>query len=470
MSSDYPEKPILLIDDEPDFLQSLSLLLRLQNGLSNLVECCDSRQVETLLAERSYSLVITDLTMPYVSGEAVLEHIAKKYPDLPVIILTGMNQIEQAVKCIQAGAFDYFVKTSEAERLVAGVVRALKTAELQQECFRLKQTVLSIDLLNPTVFSEIATADAKMHALFRYLEAIAISPEPVLITGESGVGKELVAKALQRLVKPEKPWVAINVAGVDDTVFSDTLFGHLRGAFTGAEKSRAGMIEQARGGVLFLDEIGDLSPDSQVKLLRLLQEGEYFPLGSDKPKYSNARIVVATNHDLKQRQDEGLFRKDLYYRLLAHHVHVPPLRERKSDIPLLLDQFLTEAAEKLQKKKPTPPDELNTLLSLYSFPGNVRELRAMVFNAVSLHKSKMLSMDSFRQAIDIDSTPTGSDGTVDSVEPLLTFHTNLPNLKLASGLLVEEAMRRTKGNQALAAKLLGISPPSLSARLKKLRS
>ncbi len=228
------------------------------------------------------------------------------------------------------------------------------------------------------------------------------------------------------------------------------------------------MIEQAQNGTLFLDEIGDLSRESQVKLLRLLQEGEYQPLGSDRPKRSNARIVVATNQDLQQLQQEGRFRKDLYYRLRAHQVEIPPLRERKEDLPLLLDSFLEEAAAELNKKKPTPPPELATLLSLYAFPGNVRELRAMVFDAVSLHKAKKMSMSSFEKAMGLDVKQRFIAGEGTAVEKL-TFHEQLPTLKEGAELLVREAMRRTDGNQSMAAKLLGITQPSLSSRLKKMK-
>ena len=470
MSVLFPDQPVLLVDDEKAFLRSLSRMLWLRAGITNTVECSDSREVEALLAKRNFSLIISDMRMPHLSGESLLEAVNRDYPDLPVIILTGMDLVEQAVRCMKAGASDYFVKPVEVERLAAAVLRALKTAELKQTCARLKNSLLTDVLEQPEIFTPIVTADGKMLAIFKYLEAIATSPESVLITGESGVGKELIAKAIHALTRPDGPWVAVNVAGVDDTVFSDTLFGHLRGAFTGAKNFRAGMIDQAKGGVLFLDEIGDLSAESQVKLLRFLQSGEYFPLGSDRPKQANVRIVVATNQDLGQLQGRGKFRKDLYYRLNTHHVHLPPLRERQEDIPLLLDYFLGEAAEKMQKRKPTPPSELSTLLSLYPFPGNIRELRAMVFNAVSLHQSRKLSMASFRKAIGMDGSAANDADAVTSGTPLLTFHEELPNLKLAANLLVEEAMQRSRGNQALAAKLLGISPPSLSARLKKLRA
>jgi transcriptional regulator with PAS, ATPase and Fis domain len=193
--------------------------------------------------------------------------------------------------------------------------------------------------------------------------------------------------------------VALNVAGLDDTMFSDTLFGHKKGAFTGADQARDGMIACAGKGTLFLDEIGDLNESSQIKLLRLLQEHEYYPVGSDSFRKSDARIVLATNHDLQKLIATGKFRNDLYYRLCAHQIHIPPLRERLDDIPMLLDHFLDSAAKELNKKKPTPPGELVTLLTLYSFPGNVRELEAMVFDAVARHTSGILSMESFRKVI-----------------------------------------------------------------------
>lgn len=470
MAGLYPEQPILLVDDEPAFLQSLSLTLKRLAGLTNLVQCSDSRQVPDLLAQQDFSLAIFDMMMPHLSGEQLLAQVVANYPQLPVIILTGMNQVDLAVNCIKAGAFDYFVKTGEAERLAAGIKRALKQTELQQECARLRQSVITGGLEHPEAFSEIITVDKQMKTLFGYIEAVSVSREPLLITGESGVGKELIAQAVHQLGRPSGPWVAVNAAGLDDNIFSDTLFGHTKGAFTGADQVRSGMVERAQNGTLFLDEIGDLTLESQVKLLRLLQEGEYQPLGSDRPKHTNARIVVATNQDLLQRQAEGTFRKDLYYRLRAHHVEIPPLRERKSDLPLLVDYFLEESARALQKKKPTPPPELLTLLSLYAFPGNIRELRAMVFDAVSQHKSKKLSMSSFEKAIGLEANKLPTSHLNVESSQLLHFNPQLPTLKEAATLLVREAMRRTEGNQSMAAKLLGITQPSLSSRLKKIDS
>ena len=252
-------------------------------------------------------------------------------------------------------------------------------------------------------------------------------------------------------------------------MFADTLFGHRKGAFTGADQSRSGLVEQASGGTLFLDEIGDLSPTSQVKLLRLLQEGEYLPLGSDVGKRSDARVMVATNQDIQALQEAGKFRKDLYYRLCCHQIHIPPLRERREDLPILLDHFLEKASETLGKNKPTPPRELFTLLSTYRFPGNIRELQSIILDAVSSHKSGKLSMEGFKSYIrqkqptlDID-----SKHLLQGEKLMVSFSEQLPTLKQTEQLLISEAMKRARRNQAIAAQLLGITRQALNKRLKQ---
>jgi DNA-binding NtrC family response regulator len=464
----YPLDPVLLVDDEPAWLRSLTILLERTLGINNVLTVQDSREVPAVLASLRVSLVLLDITMPYSSGEEVLSGIIENFPETPVIIHTGRNEVDIAVRCMKMGAFDYFVKTVEQERLVGGIRRALAMSELKEENRRLKQGLISQELKFPEAFSAVVTANAEMQAAFRYVEAIAGSREPVLITGESGVGKDLIARAIHRLCTPEGPWQAVNVAGLDDNVFSDTLFGHVKGAFTGADQSRSGLIEQAGGGVLFLDEIGDLSPASQVKLLRLLQDGDYFPLGSDRPRKMNVRVVAATNQELETKVASGAFRIDLYYRLKAHHVHLLPLRERRDDIPLLLDHFLEEAAGCLGKQKPTVPAAIFDLLGTYHFPGNVRELRAMIYDAVSQHNSGMLALHRFDKAIGGQLPPSAAppDANAPGGE-LLSFSARLPTLKQAGDLLVREAMRRANGNQTQAAKLLGISRPALIKRLQK---
>jgi len=258
--------------------------------------------------------------------------------------------------------------------------------------------------------------------------------------------------------------VCVNVAGLDDNLFSDTLFGHKKGAFTGAEQARKGMIERASGGILFLDEIGDLNLASQVKLLRLLQEGEYYPVGSDTPKRINARIIAATHQNLLTKKENGEFRNDLYYRLKIHHVNIPPLRERKQDIALLLEHFLTLAAQEFNKPVASIPKELLILLENYAFPGNIRELRAMAFDAMSTHQSGALSMKAFES---VRSAVPKLDMQAQLAKPLFESTSTLPTLKQAAELLVAEAMKRSNSNQSMAAQLLGISQPALSKRLKK---
>jgi DNA-binding NtrC family response regulator len=466
----YPEFGVLLVDNETSFLRSLSITLARSSGITHVHLCEDSRKVMEILQSKPIGLVLLDLTMPYISGQQLLTMITEQYPDISVVIISGLNQVESAVQCLQKGAFDYFVKTTEEGRLMEGIKRAIRMQEMKRENQALGERILNNSLENPEVFEPIISRSKQMRAIFQYLESVAPSSQPLLICGESGTGKELLARAAHQLSNRSGPLVSVNVAGLDDNVFADTLFGHQRGAFTGAERSRPGLIEEAAGGTLFLDEIGDLSMASQVKLLRLLQEGEYYPLGSDRPKRIRARIIVATHQELQQRQNEGSFRRDLYYRLCTHQIKILPLRQRKEDLPLLLDHFLAQAAVELNKPLPAYPPELSLLLSNYHFPGNIRELRALIFDAVSRHRSHLLSMTVFRDVIgksDINSLNSMSH----SNDSLASFNPQgpLPTLAQIDSLLVEEALRRADNNQSLAARLLGISQPALSKRLKKSR-
>jgi DNA-binding NtrC family response regulator len=315
-------------------------------------------------------------------------------------------------------------------------------------------------------FAEIITNNKEMLAIFLYIESIAQTSQPVLITGETGVGKELISRSIHSLSGLKGRFMAVNVAGFDDNLFSDTLFGHIKGAFTGADKVRKGLVEKTSGGTLFLDEIGGLSHVSQAKLLRLLEERDYLPLGHDEPKKMDVRIVAATNEDLWVLQMAGKFRKDLNFRLRVHHIHVPPLRERIEDVPLLVDHFLGEAARTLKKKKPTLHKKLFKLLGTYSFPGNIRELQTMVFDALSRHKTGILSPEVFEfhiareQKYRIVSTEVELDET-----SILTFPRKLPSINQAIHLLVAEAIKRADGNLTIAAGMLGISLEEMDIHL-----
>lgn len=463
-----PQSPILVVDDEEHAIKSFELTLR-SGGFNNVVPCPDSLKVNELLEQGEFELILLDLVMPERSGEEILSDVVKRFPEIPVIMVTGTNEVETAVRCMQKGAFDYVLKPVEKERLLPSIHRALEVRHLRRENAELARRFFSEDLDQPEIFSGIITRSRKMMAVFRYCEAIAAGRHPILITGETGSGKELVAEALHKIGGGSGEFVAVNVAGLDDTMFSDTLFGHLRGAFTGAAQVRSGQIEMAAGGTLFLDEIGDLGLTSQVKLLRLLDQHEYFPLGSDVAKLTDARFVFATNTDLFSLTREGKFREDLLYRLRTHHVQLPPLRERLDDIPLLLAYFIDEAAREFGKIPPSYTQGIVAMLQNYHFPGNVRELKSLVFDAVSRGESNTLSMRSFEDAIQAGrTTPVSSiRRQAPSGASWLTELEQLPTIKEATETLIQEALNRANNNQRVAAMTLGITPQALNQRLKR---
>ena len=467
----YPVNPILLVDDEEHFLLSAELTLS-SNGIKSIETCKDSTLVLNLLKKKKYSLVVLDINMPHLSGLDLLPAIINKHPDIPVIVITAINDVDSAVFCMKEGASDYVVKPVDDTRLVTSIRRVLELTEIRSENEMLKQSLLRSNIENPEIFNEIITNSTSIESIFRYIEAIAKTTLPVLIIGETGTGKELFAQAIHKASGRKGELVTVNVAGVDDNLFSDTLFGHKKGAFTGAETERKGLIEKAESGTIFLDEIGDLSIETQVKLLRLLQDGNYYPLGSDLAKLSNARVIVATNRDIKTMQAENTFRQDLYYRLKSHQIIIPPLRERKNDIPYLIDHFINKAVNQLGKKRPSVPKELYVLLNNYNFPGNIRELEGIIFDAISLHKSGILSLELIKRRIadQAETTNHKTDNfkiTYDDESDLIRFPGRFPTLKETEYSLIEEALKRAEGNQTIAADLLGISRRALNNRLKR---
>lgn len=459
-------RSVLLVDDDPQTLYICKSIL--QNAdFENIFTIEDSREVLSFLEKQPVAIVILDLKMPFLSGQELLAIIAKEYPEITVIIMSAGDEVDTVVDCMQIGAIDYLLKPVNPTRLVSSLKRGFEFCSLKHETYNLKKQLLADDMENVSAFAAIITRNKKMRSIFRYIEAIALSREPVLITGETGAGKELIARAVHEVSGRKGDFVAVNVAGLDDTMFSDALFGHSKGAFTGADSSRTGFIAKAQGGTLFLDEIGDLQELSQVKLLRLLQEKAYYPLGSDVSTKTDCRVVCATNKNLKKLIAEKTFRKDFYYRLLAHKIHIPSLQERKEDLPLLLDTFLAEAGKDMKKKKPVPPPELLTLLSTYHFPGNIRELRAMVFDAVSRHKSGRLPLESFKTIIGEEQANTGAADFIPEENVIFPFDNEgrFPTLKECEQYLIREAMQQAAGNQGIAATLLGISRQALNRRI-----
>jgi DNA-binding NtrC family response regulator len=461
------KKPlVLLVDDEERILLSYSFILK-SAGIDNIASLDDPRKVMTFLSQYPVAVVVLDLDMPFISGKELLDLIKKEYPEIPAIMATATNEVDTAVDCMQAGASDYLVKPIEKNRLISSITKMLELKQLENEVSALKDSLLSPELKNEEPFSHFVTCSKSMMSIFKYIEAIADSPFPVLILGETGVGKELIAKSIHLASSKSRNLVVVNVSGLDDTLFTDTLFGHTKGAFTGAAASREGLITQAEGGTLFLDEIGDLSAPSQVKLLRLIQEKEYYPLGSDLAKKTDCRIVAATNRDIKTRVGSEQFRKDLYYRFLAHQISIPPLRDRREDIQVLLNFFLKQAALDLHKKVPSYPPELVSLLKSHHFPGNARELQALVYDALSRFESGILPMSSFRVLMDMDkAAPTQENGKSNDIE-LTQYLDGFPTLDQAEDYLINRALQQTDGNQGIAASMLGISRQALNKRLQR---
>ncbi len=450
------ERPIFIVDDEPGILVAVDTTLRMA-GFTNVVTINDSRDVIRQMERRIPRLILLDLNMPHINGGRLLQIIRKTWPRIPVIVLTGAIDVDTAVRCMKIGALDYVVKPVEEVRLLAAVNLALDYENFTADKKGLPKDLFS-QIKNPEAFRHIITQDKKMHSIFHYVEAIGPSSQPVMIFGETGVGKELICQSIHSLSQRRGKLVKVNVAGLDDNVFSDTLFGHVAGAFTGADKARPGLIEQAAAGTLFLDEIGDLALSSQVKLLRLLQEGEYLPLGSDRTRKSDVRILASTNLDIWALEKKGKFRKDLIYRLSTHTLTLPPLRERLLDLPLLLDRFACQAAIELDKPIPDIPKNLIELMETYPFKGNIRELKSMIHDAISRYKRGRFTPDLFK-GLAPNSKPSGNEILPD-----------LPTLKQASRGLVEKALKQTRGNQSAAAKILGISQQALSKRIQKLKS
>ncbi len=469
----YPENAVLVVDDDPEILRSFTMALRM-NNIENVTACEDGSRVLPLLREKAFQVCLLDLMMPGITGEDLLRGIRRECPDIIIIVVTGVNEVDTAVRCMKEGAFDYMVKPVEKNRLVSGVRRAFEIHELQSENRLLKERMLSGTLSDPEAFSGIVTQNRVMHSIFQYAEAIAPSRQPILVTGETGVGKELMIQAIYNLGGSDKPLVSANVAGIDEHVFSDTLFGHVKGAFTGADQKRPGLVEKAGGGILHLDEIGDLNHEAQVKLLRLLEESEYFPLGSDTPRVANVRVVVSTNRDIETLKGSERFRKDLFYRLRTHHIHIPPLRERADDIPLLLDHFIEEAGRSMNREPlPGRTPEVVQLLANCSFPGNVRELKSAVHDAVSRCTGDRLTLSDFQNVAGragsvVPQNPVrpaaGGDGAISDGLP---DESVIPTIEEATARLIDRALERAGNNKSLAARMLGISRQRLLRHLKK---
>ncbi len=456
---------IVLVDDEQAELDAYRFLLQ-SMGVSQITAFNDSRQVLPALATISSPIVFLDLNMPHLSGQELLAAIKERLPQVPVIVCTANSEIETAVECLKLGAHDYLVKPISFNTFGSALRNALEIGYLRKEVLSLKGLSFNGRSSENPAFAGIITRSPALTGIFQYIEDLAASRQPALILGETGCGKELLAKAIHIVSGVPGEFVAVDVSGLDDTLFADTLFGHIRGAFTGASGGRSGLLERAGEGTIFLDEIGDLSEVSQVKLLRLLQEGIYYPLGADAPKQSRARVVAATNLDLAKLAGPGGFRRDLYYRLSTHLIKVPPLRERREDIPLLVNHLVAEAAAGMRKATPEVSLAALELLMRHPFPGNIRELRTYLFDAVARCGGREISEALLAQRITGDGavTPAPASG---AGEPLTRLFGRFPTLEELADFAVAQALTTAGNNQSQAARLLGISKQALHKRLKK---
>lgn len=412
------------------------------------------------LANHSYDLVLTDLMMPDLDGIGVLEHVGGKYPSTKCIILTGYATIKSSVEAIKKGAFDYITKPIASAELLLVVEKAFKFKALEEENIRLKR-----ELKKRYSHTNIIGIGKAMQNIFDLIEKVADTDVTVLIQGQSGTGKELIARAIHyESGRSDKPLVVINCGAIPEALLESELFGHEKGAFTGAHNSRIGRFEMANGGTIFLDEIGEMSPALQVKLLRVLQERQFERVGGTKTIHVDIRIVAATNKNLTTAINNNTFREDLYYRLNVILIKAPPLKQRRSDIPLLVNHFL----KKFQKKEREnitgfSPDAMNAMLE-YGWPGNVRELENVIRQLIVLCENQIVGFEDIPEHIQqTEISVTGSEAA-----PFLEEGISLDNaVKVYERKLIIEAMEKSNGIKAKAAKLLNIKRTTLVEKMKK---
>lgn len=441
-------KQILLIDDDVSLRRVTEF--NLQEAGYQVITAANGTEGVALFRRHRPALVITDVQMPEMDGYAVLEAILQLEPQTLVIIVTAFSSVENAVGAMKSGAYDYLTKPFSREQLSLTVAKAFEFGSLRQENTRLK------DALSATLDREQIIGESRgMQLLLQRVEKVAASQASVMISGESGTGKEVIAKALHRgSERCDGPFIAVNCAAIPKDLIESELFGHLKGSFTGAIKDRKGKFSLADGGTLFLDEIGDLPIDLQPKLLRALQEQSFEPVGGTTERV-DVRVVAATNRDLEESMLNGEFREDLYYRLAVVPMELPPLRERKEDIPLLLDFFLCKQQAGVGVRFSS---EVVEHLRSYSWPGNVRELENVVEQMLILRQGDVLELSDLPQRIGRSAVRSGG---------VLNLPDGGYSLEALEQEAVEEALRRCDGNKTKAAAFLRIPRHTLLYRLEK---
>lgn len=466
-------KSVLIVDDDPTQRRLLQAVIEKQGFRAETAE--SGEHALDRIASGGVDVMLLDLIMPGMDGMETLEAVQHKNPDLPVIVLTASGGIETVVAAMRGGAADFFVKPASPERITVSIRNALKVQNLSGEVKRLTKKVEG-----RLGFSDMIAGAPAMQQVVRLGERAAQSDIPILVTGESGVGKELVAQSIMAASKRAgEPFVAVNCGAIPENLVESTLFGHEKGAFTGAVGKHAGKFQEADGGTLFLDEIGELPLDMQVKLLRALQEGEVDPVGSKRPVKVNVRIISATNRDLAEQVAEGQFREDLFYRLNVFPIEVPSLKERKEDVPALVRHFIGRFNAQEDKSILDAAPETHALLASYDWPGNVRQLENSVFRAVVLADSDTLKPEDFPQisgltpSIEAGGHVSGADVLAEVVSSIaapveiMDDGGHLRSLEDIERDLIEFAIENYAGRMSEVARRLGVGRSTLYRKVRE---
>jgi two-component system response regulator PilR (NtrC family) len=445
---------ILVVDDEKHQRDILQMILD-SEGYETTV-AGNGRQALQAVRGQAFDLALTDLKMPDLNGIALLTELLKAQPGICVILMTAHGSIDTAVDAMRKGAFDYLTKPLEREQLLLALGRAMERTHLVRE-----NRLLQEQLRDRFRIDNIIGGHGSMQDVFRLVHKVASSNTTVIIYGESGTGKELVARALhQHSERRSRPFYAVNVAALPESILEAELFGYEKGAFTGAESRKIGLFEQASGSTLFLDEVGDLKRDLQVKLLRTLQEREVLRVGGTERVKVDVRIIAATNHDLERAVREGRFREDLYYRLSVIPIVLPPLRERRTDIPLLVEHFLRKYSEG-RPARPMNDEALKTLMA-YDWPGNVRQLESVIERALLLSEGETIGPN------DLPATVRARLGS--AADPIgLDIPDTGIDIEAVERSLIVKALEKAQGNVTRAARLLGLTRRTLQYRLEKMQ-
>ncbi len=446
------KRNILVVDDEKYIREGLVAALQL-DGYSGL-QAEDGEQAWKILNKESVDMVITDLRMPNMSGSELLKKIYSTYPTIPVVVLTGHGTIEDAVTAMQNGAVDFLTKPVNLDHLSVLIKRTLSTRDMAEKNNELRKELE--DLKRKSGYSSIIGKSQKVQRLIETIQQIAPSRASVLITGESGVGKELVADAIVNYSdRRDKPFVKVHCAALNANLLESELFGHVKGAFTGAIADKKGRFEMADGGTIFLDEIGEIDPSTQIKLLRVLQEREFEKVGGEKTIKTDVRVIAATNRDLENEIKEGRFREDLYYRLNVVRLEVPPLRERKEDLYLLVTAFLNDFCKENRKDIEGFSHEAMGAISAYDWPGNIRELRNCVESAVVMCRTSQIELG--------------------DLPPAVSRATRNDTIEIELGTTMDEAEKRIilstvaycNGNKTKAADVLGLGRKTIIRKMQE---